>query len=197
MASVSLAFPRDSELLLKLMRQPNNDRTSQTLIASHLYLPEDEFDIPSTPIDRSGGSCELFLGRHVRFGQVALKRLHPNVNEAMIKAGALFLRLAKRSRLNCDPQREAETWSRLKHPHVLTFFGICKASYYVYLVSPFVEHGSIRGYLKRNPNANRPKLVCLANSNGTHGPADNERLVVRDGPSYRIPAQERCPPWRY
>lgn len=42
---------------------------------------------------------------------------------------------------------------------MLPLHGICKTSLHVYLVSPFVENGSLKGYLKRHPNTDRARLV--------------------------------------
>ncbi|KAG8986752.1 hypothetical protein FRB94_002502, partial [Tulasnella sp. JGI-2019a] len=52
-------------------------------------------------------------------------------------------------------EREAKTWSSLKHDNILPFFGVVKLSSGTYLVAPWVAHGDLSGFLIA-------RLECLA-----------------------------------
>ena len=55
---------------------------------------------------------------------------------------------------------EAKLWRRMRHSNVLDFYGIhfhsCDD---IYLVSPWVENGSLTDYIANNPEADRVPLV--------------------------------------
>ncbi|KIO20541.1 hypothetical protein M407DRAFT_81433, partial [Tulasnella calospora MUT 4182] len=56
-------------------------------------------------------------------------------------------------------EMEAGVWALLKHPRILQFLGIHKINDEVYLVSPFAENGSLPGFLRRQPNVDRGRIV--------------------------------------
>ena len=56
---------------------------------------------------------------------------------------------------------EARVWRNLAHEHVLPFLGILFQLEDVYLVSPFLENGSLPQYIADNPRADRAKLVSI------------------------------------
>ncbi|KAJ7651260.1 kinase-like domain-containing protein [Roridomyces roridus] len=49
--------------------------------------------------------------------------------------------------------KEAITWRQLSHPNVLPFYGLFKDSSRLCLVSPWMEHGHIRKFLRTQPAA--------------------------------------------
>ena len=55
--------------------------------------------------------------------------------------------------------REAETWRKLDHPNILPFLDVLKRSDYIYLVSPFIENGSLMEFIQRHPDVDRARLV--------------------------------------
>ncbi|KIO25941.1 hypothetical protein M407DRAFT_236179, partial [Tulasnella calospora MUT 4182] len=57
-------------------------------------------------------------------------------------------------------EREATTWKRLKHRHILEFIGTFKCDGHFYLVSPFVENGTLAEYISRHPNVHSVRLLC-------------------------------------
>ncbi|KIO25944.1 hypothetical protein M407DRAFT_75050, partial [Tulasnella calospora MUT 4182] len=59
-------------------------------------------------------------------------------------------------------EREAAAWRRLKHPHILDFLGTFEGDGHFYLVSPFIENGTLVEYLARNPDIDRVRLVSLS-----------------------------------
>lgn len=56
---------------------------------SQLLIDESQLSISAEPVNVSGGSCDLFVGKHVRMGRVALKRLRcdPSQKERAIRVG--------------------------------------------------------------------------------------------------------------
>lgn len=55
--------------------------------------------------------------------------------------------------------REAILWGQLSHRNLLPFYGIYRYRGRLCLVSPWIEHGHIREFLERNPDADRVHLV--------------------------------------
>ncbi|KAJ7578093.1 kinase-like domain-containing protein [Mycena floridula] len=57
-------------------------------------------------------------------------------------------------------KREAAIWSRLSHPNLLPFIGICDdIAPWPVLVSPFYRYGHIHKYLQKNPTAARMPII--------------------------------------
>ncbi|KAJ7591265.1 hypothetical protein C8J56DRAFT_558457 [Mycena floridula] len=51
-------------------------------------------------------------------------------------------------------------WADLKHPNVLEIFGISSdGADPLYMITPYQSCGNVRQFLRRNPSADRPKLV--------------------------------------
>ncbi|TDL17488.1 kinase-like protein [Rickenella mellea] len=57
--------------------------------------------------------------------------------------------------------KEAMIWRQMNHKNVLPFYGCCDDLFSprVALVSPWMEHGDLMGYLSRNPDVHRFELV--------------------------------------
>lgn len=47
----------------------------------------------------------------------------------------------------------------LKHPHILSFLGTYVADGWMYLVSPYIDNGSLPEYLRRHPDLDRLRIV--------------------------------------
>ncbi|KZT54924.1 kinase-like protein [Calocera cornea HHB12733] len=55
---------------------------------------------------------------------------------------------------------ELTTWVQMRHPNLLELYGVCERGRHgVALVSPWMEHGTVRDYLKIYPEARRSPLV--------------------------------------
>lgn len=54
--------------------------------------------------------------------------------------------------------REVRVWQTLQHEQILPLLGVL-IDEYVSLVSPFINNGSLPGYLVRNPNSDRKRFV--------------------------------------
>ncbi|KAG8923170.1 hypothetical protein FRC01_013122 [Tulasnella sp. 417] len=88
---------------------------------------------------------DVFKGTHKTMGDVALKRLR-------IGGPALDDQVIQRF------EREADTWRRLEHPHLLKFLGTYKREGHLYFVSPFMHNGTLLEYVNVRPDINRIKL---------------------------------------
>ncbi|KAK7017756.1 TKL/TKL-ccin protein kinase, partial [Favolaschia claudopus] len=57
-------------------------------------------------------------------------------------------------------RREATIWKTLRHENILPFIGLCEdLAPWPVLLSPFCEFGNVGNYLKKHPDADRPKIV--------------------------------------
>ncbi|KAG8903242.1 hypothetical protein FRB99_003559 [Tulasnella sp. 403] len=101
-------------------------------------------------------NCDILFGLafSMNFAQlsqpkkVALKR----VRVARDSSG----RRRQRDRL----EHEAELWELLAHPRILQYWGIGADTHDVsYLASPYMENGSLRDYITKNGNCDRPSLL--------------------------------------
>jgi len=127
------------------------------------------------PVITSGGFCDLFIGRDGHGVRLALKRPRlagqPNAKE-----------------LERVLHVEAKTWRRLQHDHILPFLGILAIDSEMYLVSPFMEFGSLAPYLASHPEADRPKLVretasaiaYLHDHGIVHGDIKGSNILISD-----------------
>ena len=57
--------------------------------------------------------------------------------------------------------KEVLLWKRLNHPNVLPFYGASMSDNRFCMVSPWMDSGNIIGYSRKNPEANRLRLVSL------------------------------------
>ncbi|KAG6915960.1 hypothetical protein DXG01_009095 [Tephrocybe rancida] len=59
-------------------------------------------------------------------------------------------------------RQEGIIWSRLAHPNILPFYGLCVFNSRITLVAPWAENGNIRDFLKRQ-KSDYPNRILLAN----------------------------------
>ncbi|KAG8908587.1 hypothetical protein FRB99_004875 [Tulasnella sp. 403] len=88
-------------------------------------------------------------------------------------------------------REEAEIWRQLNHKHVLQFFGVgMDTNGLFYLLSPWIDYGSLLDHIKKYPKCDRPKLlrdaadalVYLHDRNVIHGDVKaGNILVTSDG----------------
>ncbi|KAG9045898.1 hypothetical protein FS837_005456 [Tulasnella sp. UAMH 9824] len=124
----------------------------------------------------NGRFGDVFKGSHKTLGEVALKRLR-------IGAAALDEQVIRRF------EREADTWRRLNHPHVLKFLGTYKPGAHLYFVSPFAANGTLLEYVSVRPAVNRIRLLFetsdavdyLHREDIVHGDIKASNLLISDG----------------
>ncbi|KAJ7185295.1 kinase-like domain-containing protein, partial [Mycena filopes] len=95
-----------------------------------------------------GGYCDVYLGSHGD-QMVAVKHIRQ------------FLRGAELRRLRKRFYREALLWKDLRHPNILSFLGIDRASFpsSLCMVSPWMENGTVLKYLKEHGRARIGELL--------------------------------------
>ena len=64
-------------------------------------------------------------------------------------------------RLSQALQREFDVWKRLRHPHILQFYGACSIADSPFFVCQLMTNGDALTYLRRYPDASRAKLVRM------------------------------------
>ncbi|KAG8948951.1 hypothetical protein FRC04_009152 [Tulasnella sp. 424] len=97
------------------------------------------------PFNTSGGFCDVYKAEHPQWGFLALKR-----PKGMGDPGSANYR---------HLLQEAALWKAARHPNVLRFFGAWEANNTVYLVSPFLDNGTVMQYLAAHPDADRTKFI--------------------------------------
>lgn len=90
----------------------------------------------------SGGYADVFEGDW--YGtRVAVKILHQDLPESLVN-------------------QEMETWKRLRHPHILEFYGGSPIAKPPFFVCALKKNGDALHYIRQNPNADRLKLLYEA-----------------------------------
>ncbi|KAG8901799.1 hypothetical protein FRB99_005099, partial [Tulasnella sp. 403] len=94
------------------------------------------------PINVSGRFCDVFIGQHPAFGRVALKRLRISTSGYATADVRRFF-------------READTWRSLNHVHILRYLGSFERDGHLYMVSPYMENGTVAEWIERHPLQDR------------------------------------------
>ncbi|KAG8895267.1 hypothetical protein FRC01_012472, partial [Tulasnella sp. 417] len=98
------------------------------------------------PFNITGHFSDLFVGCYRFKSKVALKRPRIAKNRDSQHSIQKF-------------EQEAQVWRLLRHPHILEFIGIYKSGDHMYLVSPFIENGTLTEYIATHPDADRPRFL--------------------------------------
>jgi serine/threonine protein kinase len=113
-----------------------------------------------------GGFGDVYQGVLVGGEKVAIKsaRLYIQHDEAgrkALKVGnsppRFLIPLIMRN--NQDVAHELYVWSSLKHTNIVELIGLARFQDQLSMVSPWMENGSLPGYISRHPEADRIQLV--------------------------------------
>ncbi|KAG9044853.1 hypothetical protein FS837_007410 [Tulasnella sp. UAMH 9824] len=175
--SVSPALPTNS--VSKLLSQT----LEPSLFVTDSMSPLDDIEFAITSLSLilvkvNGHFCDVFEGTHVNAGKVALKR--PRID--LTGYDDVIVRRF---------EREAATWRRLRHPHILEFLGTFERDGHMYRVSPFIENGTLVEYIAANPDINRIRLLCetadaveyLHKNEVMHGDLKASNILIGDNGS--------------
>ncbi|KAG9075680.1 hypothetical protein FS749_012632, partial [Ceratobasidium sp. UAMH 11750] len=105
------------------------------------------------PMSR-GGFSDVYLGKLYDGTPVAVKTIFI-LSDAQDQERKHLKRTA----------RELYTWSKCKHPNIVRLLGLAEFRDQIAMVSPWMENGDLRTYIKRCPSVNRFEL-CIQIADG-------------------------------
>ncbi|KAG8895416.1 hypothetical protein FRB99_000605, partial [Tulasnella sp. 403] len=126
------------------------------------------------PVNVSGNFCDVYRGNEDSIGRVALKRYRANGSGVTDDQRKWF-------------DEETKHWRGLEHEHILPLFGIAKdANKTLYLVSPWMDYGSLWEHISNNPLCDRPRylwevssaLVYLHEKKLIHGDIKAQNILI-------------------
>ncbi|KAJ3532983.1 hypothetical protein NM688_g7346 [Phlebia brevispora] len=139
-ARAEYAFIHKSSSILSPLYGLRNDDLFQPFVISSVEV---EFDI-NRPIGW-GASGKVYKGSWDDT-IVAIKRMHAD-------DGRMISREQRRAFYH-----ELKTWSNLRHPNVLPFYGACLEAEIPFLLMKFCTFGTVNHYLEQYPDGDRMKL---------------------------------------
>lgn len=101
--------------------------------------------LESTPPNIEGGFGDVYRAQHPEWGVFALKK--PRGLGDPDSSGYKHL------------LHEAAMWKNARHPNVLLFIGVWEANNTIYLVSPWLDGGTVMAYLNTHSDADRTKFI--------------------------------------
>ncbi|KAG9017646.1 hypothetical protein FRB90_000383 [Tulasnella sp. 427] len=110
-----------------------------------LFTDFESLVLERNPFNINGGFGDVYKAQHPQWGFLALKR-----PRGMGDPGSPNYR---------HLLHEAALWKAARHPNVLRFLGTWEANNTVYLISTFLDNGTVMQYLIAHPNADRTKFV--------------------------------------
>ncbi|KAG9076409.1 hypothetical protein FS749_011816 [Ceratobasidium sp. UAMH 11750] len=155
-----------SEVVAHLSNHGCRDITDQLDLASSSNFPVS-----------NGGFGDVYMVKLRNGTRVAVKTMRVQVDST--NEGAKHLKHAA---------RELHTWAKCDHPNVLKLLGLAKFRDQIGMVSMWMEHGSLPGYLSREPTADRCQIstqICegltyLHRSDIIHGDLKGLNVLVSD-----------------
>ncbi|KAG9035057.1 hypothetical protein FS837_002042 [Tulasnella sp. UAMH 9824] len=167
-SSSPLAGLLSNEILTDADQAPSEIKDQASISSHDDDISHFIISVSSQPICINGRFGDVFKGTHKTVGEVALKRLR-------IGGSALGEQVIRRF------EREADTWRRLRHPHMLKFLGTYKPEGFLYFVSPFMKNGTLLEYVYERPDVNRVRLpMQLCETSDALGYLHGEEIVHGD-----------------
>ncbi|KAG8989969.1 hypothetical protein FRB90_001998, partial [Tulasnella sp. 427] len=173
-AVIGMRTRLDEEEFTRQQRPRLEAENAPNAVGDILVIAVDDIVFESSqPFNTTGHFSDLFLGRYRGKSKVAMKRPRIAGNRDSLESVQKF-------------EQEALVWRLLRHPHILEFIGIYKAEGHMYLVSPFMENGTLGQYISAHPNADRPRflsetadaLAYLHTMKIVHGDVKSSNILV-------------------
>ncbi|KAG8974385.1 hypothetical protein FRC05_007546 [Tulasnella sp. 425] len=137
----------DDQEFVRIQRPRVDVDNTSAAVGGILVITADDIVFESLePFNLTGHFSDLFVGHYKGKSKVALKRPRIARNGETQDAIQKF-------------EQEAQVWRLLRHPHILEFIGIYKAGGHMYLVSPFIENGTLAEYIAAHPDTDRPRFL--------------------------------------
>ncbi|KAG9032407.1 hypothetical protein FRB95_001528 [Tulasnella sp. JGI-2019a] len=156
---------RQMEFRIDIMKAELHSAHQVLLVSLNRNLAPGEipFDLSEEWAGLGGGFADVHIGWWRPIGQsfpsvkdpqrVAIKHIRWHGIDQNTTETAAQERLQKRI------NREMECWKMaMEHPHVLSFFAFSYSPHPI-LIAPWCKNGHMRGYLGRNPSANKMTLL--------------------------------------
>ncbi|PCH44114.1 kinase-like protein [Wolfiporia cocos MD-104 SS10] len=118
-----------------------------SILPSSFLLLSQNVEIDKRSIDR-GGFGDICKGKYTG-KPVAVKIVMPVAEDE------------QREKINALLMKEIIVWRVVHHPNILPFNGVCEVGQpkILWMVAPWMQNGDITRYIKKNPGADRLKLV--------------------------------------
>lgn len=129
--------------------------------------------LESTPPNIEGGFGDVYRAQHPEWGVFALKKPRglgdPDSSgykvcnsfgvEVSLELETILINPIFQHLLH-----EAAMWKNARHPNVLLFIGVWEANNTIYLVSPWLDGGTVMAYLNTHSDADRTKFVSASDA---------------------------------
>ena len=86
--------------------------------------------------------------------------------------------------------KEVLLWRRLNHENILTFYGASTNQNQFSMVCPWMENGNVLSYTRKNPEANRLRLVSIGETQSVAKSNSNCIIADRRGEWSQVPPQD-------
>jgi len=138
---VGVVRPMNKQSAAELYRSKQRESELVTALLSEQRIASDVFIDPNA----------LSIGTPLTTGAYGLVR-RGRFHGARVAVKQMLSDIGADEKLLEDTKREAGVMSKMRHPHITAFIGICEKDDVWYIVSEFCERGSVADVLKKSPN---------------------------------------------